>query len=307
MNPPIILFNNPYSLLLLIPLAIYLYYLFRRTTSARNVLKNIYYSSRRSGVLSLLKIIIPLLLIIASAEPVFIVNKTIYIDTVNDLRKYSGEFPVNYVVLIDVSPSMFRGGGIGRAVDAVETIISSMNKSDRIILAVFGGTVAKIYEGMNKEKALICLTNISRYRINYTGIGNALSWAYSYVHSSPIPSIIFIISDGAQNYGPDPLQVLDSMRSNKSYVVFIDTGSDPRGKTLYARLVSKDYKVLDISSLSTRDIKKIVENTVYESKLEVLKFSGHIAVVVSEEKNTPTILLLAASLAIYLLTRIEGV
>ena len=301
-----IVVENPYAILFGTPLLILAILVWRRARRVRRVYGRIYglSSYRKILLLDLIKVLILVLLLIALANPSIVYSKKIVVDNEEKLVKYSGKLPVHAIILVDVSPSMHRGNRLAEAQQAIRFIVASLNKTDYLTIAVFGKEVNMVYNG--KPTGFKSL-NLSSYEIKYTSIPNALGWASGYAKITGLPSIVFIISDGANNYGGDPLEAILSMNASGTPVVFIKTGDDPRAYSLISELTRKDIPVLDIHMLDQASIKYLIEKAVLEAKLDTLVSSGKSYVVVEEKIPLPRYLFLVTALILLVLSRVEGV
>ncbi|OYT39630.1 MAG: hypothetical protein B6U89_03865 [Desulfurococcales archaeon ex4484_58] len=308
MNGYTIELADPLPALILLPITIAtLLYIVRSIRLKKNVLRQtLYYSEKSfSKLLIVFKLVVPFLLLIGISQPMLVVERNIVIDTIDEVKNYSGELPVNYIVLIDVSPSMYRGENIDQALDTLYSLLKFMNRSDYIVLSVFAGEVYELYRGPVSNVSNY-IPMITTYKQNYTAIGTALSWALSYASISPLPTIVFVLSDGANNYGGDPLEAVETLNKSGVPVIFIKIGDDPRGYELYSELIRRGYTVVDPSGLSRDQLEGVAENLVYESKLLALKIKGKAYVKYRDyEPLSPYLILLPATL-LYIVSRVEG-
>jgi len=303
-----IVFKNKPALLLLIPLSLLMLIIWRRTSRRRQALSNIYgvRLGHKPLFYTILKILAIASLLIAIANPVLVYTKTIEISSPEELVKYSGKLPVHYIVLIDVSPSMYRENRLGEAYKALKAIASSLNKTDYLTIAVFGGEVVKIYSGKASEYN-VSGTDLSEYNITYTAISHALGWANAYSKTTGLPSIVVVITDGANNYGGDPVEATMSMNSSGTPVVYVRVGNDPRGYPLFNELRSKGITVVNAHELDAEALYNLLAKALIESKYKALVKTGRSYVEVEEKIGLPTHVLLAIALASLIISRIEGV
>ena len=301
-----IILSYPYmllSLILIVPVLVIVKKVYR---VKKQLVSKIYYRGSRHSLFLVFKIVSLILLCLALTEPIMITYSKVLIDSPNALYKYSGELPINYIVLVDVSPSMHRTHVLEQAVKIVEQIIDSLNESDHLILAIFGGIVEKVYEGPPHNGSYV-LPLISNRTILYTSIADALAWALSYSRASKKPSATIILSDGANNYGGDPVDTAIVLNQSGVPVLFINVGNDPRGVKLYSRLITRGFHVVDASNLEIDELKNLVKGLMYEVKFEALQGRGQVYVIVRSRSYLPTHLLIVSSLIVFIVSRLEGV
>ncbi len=304
-----IVFRNPLVLLLLIPTIILLTPLIFKVRRSRLVLnKTLYMKYGFTHILfDTLKIALPLLVIIAAATPVSIATIKIPVRSSGEASKYSGELPVQYIILVDVSPSMHRGNYMDEALNTLYSIINSLNSSDRVVIAVFGGVVEEIYSGSIDDLPII---NVSRRirstEIIYTSIDTALGWANSYSKASNIPAAIIVISDGADNYGADPLTAAETVNESGTPILFIKIGNDPRGLNTYSKLIANGFKVVDPEGLDGETLHSLSKRLVSELRYNAYVAHGKSYIEVKSEDYTPTIILIIAAITVLIAVRIEG-
>ncbi|RLG79261.1 MAG: hypothetical protein DRO13_06240 [Thermoprotei archaeon] len=300
--------GNPWAAPLLLLTIALLYTLYARTRRTRRILSETIYLElgRRTAVYDYLKIATAVLLAFSALNPMIAYTRAIEVASTEDLVAYSDKLPVQYIVLVDVSPSMHRENRLEQAVEAIEQVVATVGSSDRVVIAVFGGRVRELYSG-DPGSALNILRTISDYTIEYTAISTALGWASSRAKSSGLPSVVVVITDGANNYGGNPVETAKAMSSQGIPVLFIRVGSDPRGTSLFYELSATGIEVVDVGSVSGEALEKLLEKAVLEKKLEVLRASGRTVVYVTEYSNTPTYALLLTALVLLIVLRSEGV
>ncbi len=304
-----IVFENPFLLILLVPIFLLYGYILNKTIRNRKILANTLnypFKTVLRTVIDAAKIVAPILLILALTTPVLIHEYKVIIDTPEKLVKYSGELPARFIFLIDVSPSMYREKRIDQAISACKAFLEHLNISDQVVIAVFGGEVREIYIG-DREGALKVIGTIKEYEIKYTSISSALGWAQGLVRASGIPGVVVVLTDGANNYGGDPVQAAWIVNTSGTPVVFIKVGNDPRGIPLFHKLSSKGILVLNTNNLDKESLEMIVEKTVIDTKLNTLVNHGKNKINLYRKDYTLTIILYSLVIALLLFTRIEGV
>ncbi len=302
-------FEHPFLALLLIPVSLVYAFILNRTLKSRRILASMLSYPRRSIyrlVLDCAKITIPLLIVLALTTPVIVYEYQVVIDTPEKLVKYSGKLPARFIFLIDVSPSMYRENRLDQAISACKHFLENLNVSDQVIIAVFGGRVEKIYSG-NRDGAFEVLEVIKNYEIKYTSISSALGWAQGLVRASGLPGVIIVITDGANNYGGDPVQSAWMINITGTPVVFVKVGNDPRGIRFFHQLISKGIIVLDTNNLDNESLKMIAKKTIIDTKLETLINHGKNKITLYRKNYLPTIIFYSLSIILLILTRTEDV
>ncbi len=302
-----IIFKDPYMLLLVIPVVFYISLLYWKTSNHRRILSRTlgFKNSRRILLFNILKILVPVIIVVALANPVLIIEDKIMVRSVSDAFKHSSRLPVQFIILIDVSPSMHRDNYLGEAVNVVKEILGLLNNTDKVVIAVFGGYVEKIYDGTPGNASKI-LPNILSYEIKYTSIDNAVSWGYSYGKASHIPSAIIIVSDGADNYGGDPVETVKAVNESGTPVLFVKIGDDPRGVDLYSKLSLMGFKVVEPGGISEELLRNLLMSVITEARLNAYKARGISYITIRVEDYTPTISSLLIATILLVLTRLEG-
>ena len=304
-----IVFEHPFLLILLVPILLLYGYILNKTIRNRKILAstlNYPFKTVLRTVIDAAKIVAPILLVLALTTPVLIHEYQVIIDTPEKLVKYSGELPARFIFLIDVSPSMYRENRIDQAISTCKAFLEKLNVSDQVVIAVFGGEVREIYMG-DPNGALKIIGAIKKYEIKYTSISSALGWAQGLIKASGIPGVVIVLTDGANNYGGDPVQAAWIINASGTPVVFIKVGNDPRGIPLFHKLSSKGILVLNANNLDKESLEMIAEKTVIDTKLDTLVNHGKNKINLYRKDYTLTIILYSLTIGLLLFTRIEGV
>ncbi len=304
-----IVFEHPFLIILVVPVLIFYGCILNKIIRNRKILAStLNYPSKRivRTVIDATKIIVPILLIIALTTPVFMYEYQVVIDTPEKLVKYSGKLPARFIFLIDVSPSMYRENRIEQAIRACKSFLKNLNVSDQVVIAVFGGKVREIYSG-DSEGALKVIGMVKEYEIKYTSISSALGWAQGLVRASGIPGVVIVLTDGANNYGGDPVQAAWVINASGTPVVFVKVGNDPRGIPLFHKLSSKGILVLDTNDLDKESLEMIAKKIVIDTKLNTLISHGKNKINLYRKDYSLTIILYSLAIALSLFTRIEGI
>jgi len=301
-----VIFGNPYVLLASPLIAAALAVLWLRARRERRVLEAVYgyAGGRLKPFLDAAKVAALALIIVAASEPVLVFTKRVEIAGVGDVAKYSAQLPVHAIILVDVSPSMHREGRLQQAAAAVSAIVSALNTSDIVTLAVFGGEVRHVYTG---NVTGFKVPDFTSYVINYTSITAALGWARSQQRVLGLPAAVFVITDGVHNFGGDPVEATRSLNASGIPVVYVKAGEDPRSKGFFTALKRLGFTVIEAEYLDETSIKNLLLKAVLEAKYEAVVSSGRSYVEVEERVPVPISTLALASLALLVASRIEGV
>ena len=244
------------------------------------------------------------MLIIALSQPVISYRERIPINSIEDMIKYNDKLPAQYIILVDVSPSMHTGNPprLDIALKVVRMIVDNIRDNGTIVLSVFGGRVEQLCVGPPSNISRI-LSMIRNYDIKYTAIGDAIGYAVSCAHASRLPSIAVIITDGANNYGPDPVQTY--IYANKTHlpILFIRVDSDPRANQLFAELVRRGASIISASSFNIKSLEPVIEHAIQRMKYTALVETGKNYVVVNKITNIPTMIFGSVALVAILLSR----
>ncbi len=244
------------------------------------------------------------MLIIALSQPVVSYREKIPVNSIEDMIKYNEKLPAQYIILVDVSPSMHTGNPLrlDTALKVVRMIVDDIKDNGTIMLSVFGGRVEQLYVGAPSNISRI-LYMIRNYDIKYTAIGDAIGYAVSCAGASRLPSIAVIITDGANNYGPDPVQTY--IYANKTHlpILFIRVDSDPRANQLFAELARHDAYIVSASSFNLKSLEPVIEHAIQRMKYTALVETGKNYIVVNRITNLPTMILGAVAVVAIILSR----
>ncbi len=260
-------------------------------------------------LLTACKFLIPLLLILVLAKPVFVSYRVVPITLSSEVIEHNAKLPVAHVILIDVSKSMsYQEGGVTRlelAKEFVADYLKYLGPRDRVVVAVFCGNVTTYCRGYARE----CLLNITGVSCccRYTAIGDAIAYAIGNYRATDMPNVIVVVSDGANNYGGDPVDAALVANESRLPVVFIRVGVDPRANELIARLKDANVKVFSVNQFSFDMIDDIAKEAFREAKFSALKASGKAFIIVEDYDFTPIDILLVATIALLIVIGLEGV
>ncbi len=302
-----------YEPLILIPLVYtILYILVYRSNRVLNRLVNIMSGSVNNflrNTLLVCKLLIPLLIILILAKPVIVYNERIPINVETDVLKYNNKLPVEHIVLLDISKSMsYMEGASTRldlAKDFIKKYLENLGSKDSVSIVLFSGNVTLYCRGYASD----CINNVSSIEgfEKYTAIGDAVTYAVGRSKASGTPSVIVVVSDGANNYGSNPVNAIIDANESKAPVVFIRVGLDPRANGLVSRLRDHGFKVYSINDFSYNIINETIQKIVSYTKYTALKCSNQAYVNVQRYSYLLVNILLAIVFVIIVAISVEGV
>lgn len=308
-------FLEPYALLLLIPITLYVYVMYRRTRLRRILLSKAYIVDTVKSfgkwykVLLLIKIILYLLIPIVIARPVTVTYSYISIDSANDVITYNNELPITHIILIDVSKSMsYREvltNRLSLAKKFIEKYLSRLGSRDNVVIISFAKETNVLCQG-NKT---VCTDKLSQLREfkEYSAIGDAIVYGLNYARASSLPSAVIIVSDGAWNYGSNPIHVISNLNKSKTPLAFIRVGTDPRANELIQFLKERNFLVYSVGEVDEEVLDTIIKEAYSEIKLATLKYSGKSYILHEELDYRLFYLLIVVLLVLSLIYILEGV
>ena len=301
-----IVFARPWILVILPAVLTIIIFVHKRSTGRRNELASALQGKVGSSTWKLLfTAMAASMLIITLSQPVISYQERIPINSIENMMKYNEKLPAQYIILVDVSPSMHTGNTprLDTALKIIETIVSDIRDNGTIVLSVFGGLVEQLYVGPPSNISRI-LYMIRNYDIKYTAIGDAIGYAVSCAHASRLPSIAVIITDGANNYGPDPVQSYVYANESHLPILFIRIDSDPRANQLFTELARHNAYIVSASSFNLKYLKPVIEQAIQRMKYTALVESGKNYVVVNKTTNYPAMIFGSIALVAIILSRI---
>ncbi len=259
--------------------------------------------SRLNSLMEAARLAALALLAVAAAMPYveYTVRRKVPLERVGEL---SGK-GVLHVVVLDVSRSMTYPLGPGTRFDAAREVLkrylSSLPGGDRVHLAVFSSSARPVCQGAPSE----CLEALGRVEAGerYTAVGDALLYAASVARASALAPVIVLVSDGASNYGSDPVQVAEALRGEGLPAVLVavgDRGVLPRvAEALGARLFTVD-------EFTAAAAGSLAERAAAEARYSGLAARGEAYVEEVRRSHVPAQLLLAAALALLASALLDG-
>ncbi|UNQ73437.1 vWA domain-containing protein [Infirmifilum sp. NZ] len=297
-------FENP-ELLLAAPLAAAPLLLYRRAARFRALLER--YAdvrvTRLFGVTAALKLALPLLLLLASASPYVVLTRRVEVGLGE--AALLGSKPVQHVLVVDVSRSMSYALGIGTRLDAVKGMLReyllSLSSNDTVVVATFSARVRVVCSGKPAE----CLPVVEGLRANesYTAVGDALAFSLSLADASYASAAILLFTDGASNYGVDPLSLASRVPPGKYTGAVISVPHNPSMLELARRLGWRYYTLDDFTASSAGELASRVQS---EARYDALKARGQAFVEESFRDYTPTYALILLAVAVALAVLFEG-
>ncbi|NPA99278.1 MAG: hypothetical protein GXO43_07865, partial [Crenarchaeota archaeon] len=137
-------------------------------------------------------------------------------------------------------------------------------------------------------------------------IGDAIGYAISCARASSLPSVAIIITDGANNYGPNPIQSYIYANKSRLPVLFIRIDDDPRANPLFAELARHGaYIVSAINDYSINWLKPVIINAVQHMKYLALIESGKNYVLIKRTSSLPSTALGLVGLIAIIISRIH--
>lgn len=252
----------------------------------------------RSLLLPAARISAVILLALAAASPYIVVYKSVEVSVENVDRVLGAK--VTHLLLLDVSKSMgytddALGGStrMGAARIFVEEYLSSLG-GDNAAVMLFSANLTTLCEGREH-----CLSSIQRVEPGrkYSAIGDALAAATLEASITRIPSVIVLVSDGGWNYGADPRDVARTL-GNKTPVIFVRVGSDPRATVLEEAARLGGYKLYNIDEFSMKAVEDLVDEVRRDARYEALRAAGIAAVDVPDKDYTLSTWIGAVALAL---------
>lgn len=245
-----------------------------------------------------------ILLILAAATPYieYSVPREVPID---ELPALAGK-KVLHVVLLDVSRSMTYPLGFrtrfDAALEAVERYLSSLTSDDVVHLAVFSASVRMVCQG-EPAQCIQVLKGLSAGE-RYTAVGDALLYAASVAEASPYAPVIVLVSDGSSNYGSDPIQVAETLKSRRLPLIVVAVGDSEILPSVAGSLNAKLYRV---DEFTVEAVGSLASKVAQEARYGALSARGEAFIEEVRRSYAPAQALLALAIIMLLLQLIDGV
>ncbi len=295
----VISFKYPQLVPLAVLITLLLIVVYKRIAKRVNLLCNylIPVSCNPPKVQFILRTLGLVLLVIAASTPVVVVTK--YVPVRNASAKLLSRVSIAHIILVDVSPSMgYRDQGVTRLKEAVmwlKNYLKSIPSNSVVYVYSFSKNVSLVCRGVTS-----CINVLDNLKVdgNYTAIGTALSYAYTLIRLLKQPSIIVLVTDGAWNYGPNPLEVLKTMgESVLRSLLVVRVGLDPRGDKFFNTLRSMGVKVVTVNSMTLSYALKHIKPLIYQAERGAL-VAQKVKVPIQVEYSISTLLAVTSLVAI---------
>lgn len=186
---------------------------------------------------------------------------------------------VTHLLLLDVSKSMAPWFSAAR--EFVERYLEGLPKSDRVTLVLFYREVEELCS--SRTQCLELLRGVEPGK-RFSAVGTALGYAYSLASLTPGPRVVVLVSDCANNYGPNPLEVLEGFSRAGIPVVIARVGSDPRGSWAVEAARRGLAKLVSLS-VDPGVVRDAALDAVEEARFSALRASEVIRVPVAEARE----------------------
>nr|MEB3860301.1 VWA domain-containing protein [Desulfurococcales archaeon] len=181
-----------------------------------------------------------------------------------------------HVILVDNSRSMSYTDGLRKRVDVarefIESYLSVLNSSERVEIYSFSSTTRLLCSGSPQECALVLEELNASER--YSALGTAIGTGVSRMEAADEPALVILITDGGNNYGPDPRDVARGVAAafgGRAPIAVVKVGDDPRATILEETASLLGGYLYDAGS-SGGDVLEDLSEEVYASvKYEALK------------------------------------
>jgi len=213
---------------------------------------------------------------------------------------------VLHVILLDVSRSMTYPLGLGTRFDAavgvVERYLSALPDGDLVHLAVFSSSARPVCQGAPRE----CLGALGRLAAGerYTAVGSALLYAASIAEASPSPPVVVLVSDGASNYGPDPVQVAKLLGSRGIPLAIVAVGG---GGALPQVAEAAGASLYRVDEFTAQAAESLARRAAGEARYAALAARGEAVVEEVRRSYLPAEVLAVASLILLASALVDGV
>ena len=293
--------SHPWMLAAGLPLPLISLLLAQRAGARRRILLS-YLGGRSSRVVAILGYAraTGILLAVLAASGVYIVRVT-WIPASGVSGEVLAEVPALHIVLVDDSKSM--GPHIGEARSFVESYLEALGPKDRVAVYKFHRGVEEVCSPGPPQECMGNLTMIEG-KSRYTAIGTALGYAATVARATGLPIVVVLVSDGANNMGPDPESVARGIDEGNVAVALVKVGDDPRS-ILEGLAQETGWPLYKLGSNPPPGVLADLARDLYkEAKVEAASVDGMIPV---EDKDyTPTTILLLASLILLAASKVAG-
>ena len=142
-----------------------------------------------------------------------------------------------HVILVDNSISMGYSEGLTKRIDVARDFIREylleLNETERVEIYSFSSTTKLLCKGSPTD----CMEYLDMLNASerYSAIGTALGAGISRMEAAKEPALVLLVTDGGNNYGPDPRDVargIGQLFTDKSPIAIVKVGNDPRASVL---------------------------------------------------------------------------
>ena len=265
-------------------------------------------------IIQVLKVLALILIVIASTVPVqekMIEENVIGQFTPEELKRHVFNISALHVILVDISRSMSykdedNTTRLEIALDFVKTYLNLLSRNDLVMLIEFAKEPRRICIG----NVSVCISSVNKIRgyENYTSITNALVYAYDYAKAAQVPAIFVIVSDGAYNYGGNPIDSIVMINKSGYPVLFVRVGLDPRANDFVTELEANNIKILNANKYTFNSLRETIMHLSWELKVDAFARKGNVQVIVEKKEFDPypTLVLVALAAILFIASRIEG-
>ncbi|MCE4602752.1 MAG: VWA domain-containing protein [Desulfurococcales archaeon] len=293
--------GNPWMLIAGLPLPVLAAYLARRAGSRRRAI--LFYlegrASRATAIIGYARVA-GIMLAVLAASGVYVVRIT-WVPASGVGEEVLADLPAIHVLLVDDSKSMKPYVGDVRTF--ITSYLETLGPEDRVAVYKFHAGVEEVCSPGPPQGCIVNLTMI-RGESRYTAIGTALGHAAAMARATGLPIIVLLVSDGANNMGPDPRSVARSLAGDEMAVALVKVGSDPR--SVLEDLASEaGWPIYTLGTTPPKGALEDLARDLYtEAKVEAVSVNGMIPL--ESRDYTPTTLLLLASLILLAGSKVAG-
>ncbi|MEM0027805.1 MAG: vWA domain-containing protein [Ignisphaera sp.] len=308
-------FDNPLALVLVPVIATILILLLYRSRKRSSEL-----SSKLGGLggwkvaraLLIAKLVAPMLLAIAVAQPytVAYTYTPVTMDNILSVNITNAKI----VILLDISTSMGNADAyptrIGSAVDLVLRIArKAVERRDAVEVYGFSNDVRFLCMATNTSSLETCSSVLSKLELEkYSAVGDAIYFGFSKAKTSPTPTALLVVTDGAANYGSPVEDAVKVVANGNIPLLAILVGSDPRASSFEEVCKRHGIQVVRVGVLSNEEeaLNYIAEKLYAEARYEAFKASGKLYIETPVKDYSIQLYTLLVALPLIVLSLAEG-
>ncbi|MEL9940226.1 MAG: vWA domain-containing protein [Ignisphaera sp.] len=308
-------FDHPLALVLVPAIATVLTLLLYRSRRRSSEL-----SSKLGGLggwkvaraLLIAKFIAPMLLAVAVAQP-YTVTYTYTPVTMDNILSVNIT-NAKIIILLDISTSMGKTDAyptrIGSAVDLVLRIArKAVERRDAVEVYGFSSNVKPLCIATNTSSLETCSSVLSKLELEkYSAIGDAIYFGFSKAKTSPIPTALLVVTDGAANYGSPVEDAVKAVVAGNIPLLAILVGSDPRASSFEETCKRYGVQVIRVGMLTNEveALNYIAEKLYVEARYGAFKASGQLYIETPVKDYSIQLYILLAALPLTILSLAEG-